>query len=195
MGMPVCFLSRMKNKVFIITGPRGSGKTTFLKHLVQELRQFGIQSGGFLAEGFCANNERYYFELIDLDSNKRILFCTKELHIHWEKLGHFYINPASIIFGEKVLDTSNLDAFPICVIDEVGPFELQGKGWSQAIFKIGNNSPEKPMIWVVRENLVQPVIRHFDLNNYSLKLTNQDQIKNLTIEILDFLGSGNPAKV
>ena len=51
MGMPVCFLSRMKNKVFIITGPRGSGKTTFLKHLVQELRQFGIQSGGFLAEG------------------------------------------------------------------------------------------------------------------------------------------------
>ncbi len=93
MGMPVCFLSRMKNKVFIITGSCGSGKTTFLNHLVQELRQFGIQSGGFLAEGFCANNERYYFELIDLDSNKRILFCTKDPNNDWEKLGSFYFNP------------------------------------------------------------------------------------------------------
>jgi len=185
----------MKNKVFIITGHPGSGKTTFLYNLVKELRDLKIQAGGFLADGFWADDARSHFELVDLFSHERILFCTKEPHINWEKLGHFYINPASVIFGEKVLDTINLGAFPICVIDEVGPFELQGRGWSQAIFKIGNNLPEKPMIWIVRENLVQAVVRHFGLDNYSLKLINQDQLKSLTYEILDYLGSGSPAKV
>ena len=42
----------MKNIVFLITGQQGSGKTTFLSHVVDELNKFGIQSGGFLAEDF-----------------------------------------------------------------------------------------------------------------------------------------------
>jgi nucleoside-triphosphatase THEP1 len=182
----------MKNKIFIITGPKGSGKTTFLSHLVINLKELKVHTGGFLAEGFWQHDERSHFELIDLIRNARILFCTKEPHLNWDKLGSFYINPLARVFGEEALDSISLEQFPIFAIDEIGPFELQGKGWFNAVLKFAKKSPDKPMIWVVRESLVQKVIAYFELENYSLYGTNKDQLKKLTLEIVSFIGSVDP---
>lgn len=187
MVIPVCFSGDMKNKVFIITGPPGSGKTTFLSNLVNELRDVKIRTGGFLAEGFWLGDVRSHFELFDLFSKDRILFCTKETHSDWNKHGHFYINPSAITFGEKVLSTANISQFPICIIDEVGPFELQGKGWFESIQRISTDLPDKPMIWVVRGSLVQAVIRHFGVVNYSVIPATTDQLKSMVSDLVNFL--------
>jgi nucleoside-triphosphatase THEP1 len=185
----------MKNKVFIITGPPGSGKTTFLSNLIKELRDLKIQTGGFLAEGFWSDDARSHFELVDLFSNERILFCTKEPHTGWNKIGHFYVNPSAISFGKKVLNTINISEFPICIIDEVGPYELLGKGWSDAIQRIVKDLPDKPMIWIVRENLVQTVIRHFGIDNYSLIPATSVQLESTVSELVNFLDSAVPPNI
>jgi len=184
----------MNNQLFFITGHSGSGKTTFLGNLVQELKKYGIQTSGFLAEGFWENNIRSYFELVSAISAERNLFCTRVHHTNWEKVGHFYINQSAITFGEKELDPDYLVQFPVCAIDEVGLFELQGKGWARAINKISENLPDMPMIWTVRETLVLKVICHFNIENYNHIIIKQNQLSKLTFEIFDFLKTRKPSR-
>ena len=42
----------------------------------------------------------------------------------------------------------------ILVIDELGPLEMSGKGWSDLIGKILQEYP-RPMIWTVRRSLAE----------------------------------------
>ncbi len=51
------------------------------------------------------------------------------------------------------------------IVDEIGPFELQGKGWAKAVSKI-RHELDIPMLWVVRNQLVEDVINHFKIDNY-----------------------------
>jgi nucleoside-triphosphatase THEP1 len=189
MVMPACFLKKMKNKVFIISGEQGSGKTTFLVQIIEELKRSGIHPNGFIAKGFWINKERSQFDLIDLSNQHRILFCSKEFNQSWEQIGHFYINPAAIDFGEKILELARANQSTLCVIDEIGPFELQNKGWSHSIFSIIKSDPDLPMIWVVRKNLVQPVIAHFGVKDYSLFQAEPGNMHIAATIIKDFLES------
>ena len=153
----------MGNKIIIITGEQGSGKTTFLQEMIFGLANNDVQIAGILAEGFWKNYERNHFELIDLKSKNRLLYCQREPKYGWEKLRHFYINPDGQKFGEAALDPKYLKDADIVVIDEIGPFELQGKGWAKAIESILKGLPELTMIWVVRESLLNEVTAHFKI--------------------------------
>ena len=153
----------MQHKIIIITGEQGSGKTTFLQEMIFGLANNDVQIAGILAEGFWKNYERNHFELIDLKSKNRLLYCQREPKDGWEKLRHFYINPDGQKFGEAALDTDYLKNVDTVVIDEIGPFELQGKGWAKAIESILKGLPELIMIWVVRESLLNEVTAHFKI--------------------------------
>jgi nucleoside-triphosphatase THEP1 len=158
----------MKNKIFIITGRPGIGKTTFLHQLIQELKLKGIEAAGILSEGFWELNVRSRFELVDLTTGHRILFCTRDEHPGWEKVGHFYVNPHAMFFGEDVLQSSGLLKSPIIAIDEIGPLELNGKGWSKAIENLTVELPQTPLIVVVRSSLLQAVIDHFRIESFEI---------------------------
>ena len=153
----------MENKIIIITGEQGSGKTTFLQEMIFELANNDVQIAGILAEGFWKNYERDYFELIDLKSKNRLLYCQRKPKDGWEKLRHFYINPDGQKFGEAALDPGYLKNADIVVIDEIGPFELKGKGWAKAIESILKGLPELTMVWVVRKSLLEEVASHFNI--------------------------------
>ena len=50
------------------------------------------------------------------------------------------------------------------VIDEIGPLELNGQGWSNAIEKISRcNTAPQP--WIVRKSLVQKISRKWNIGN------------------------------
>jgi nucleoside-triphosphatase len=153
----------MKNKIIIITGEQGSGKTTFLQELLFELANKDVQIGGILAEGFWKNYERDYFELIDLKSNNKLLYCQREPKDGWENVRHFYINPVGQKFGESALDTNYLQRSDIVVIDEIGPFEIKGKGWAKSIDSLLKDIPKRIMIWVVRKSMLEEVKNHYKI--------------------------------
>lgn len=153
----------MKHKIIIITGEQGSGKTTFLQEMIFGLAKNNVQVGGILAEGFWKNQKRDFFELIDLKSKNRILFCQREPKEGWEKLRHFYINPEGQKFGEAALDPEYLKDSDILVVDEIGPFELKGKGWAKSINSILEKLPGMIMVWAVRKSLLNDVALHFNI--------------------------------
>jgi nucleoside-triphosphatase THEP1 len=157
----------MHNKIFIIKGTRGSGKSTFLAQLIYLLKKEGISIGGFIAHGFWKNNVRDKFELEDLQTREKITLCQTDAVNGWEKFRRFYFNPEGFVFGENSLSPDNLQNVEITVIDEIGPFELQGKGWRKAIDKLLAET-DKPMIWVCRESILKEIVEDFNLQSYQV---------------------------
>jgi len=151
----------MKGKIIVITGEQGSGKTTLLLNLVSGLKKLGLKPGGFIADGFWELNKRSHFDLVDVKTSERILFCHRAMQLNWEKAGHFYINPAAVTFGEKILNPAIAAQSDFIAIDEIGPFELADKGWKKSITNLLKVMPEKPMIWVVRYSLLQIICESF----------------------------------
>jgi nucleoside-triphosphatase THEP1 len=154
----------MNNKVFVITGSQGSGKTTSLIKLTKHLKDEGLSVGGIIAHGFWNNNERTGFELENIQTGEKIILCQTNPAKGWAKFRRFYFNPEGFDFGNKVLDPANLDKTEIIVIDEVGPLELEDKGWAQAIKSLLKTTG-KPVIFVVRESLTKDIIKHFKIEN------------------------------
>ncbi len=157
----------MNNKVFIITGSQGSGKTTFLDKLIKHLKAEGVSVGGFIAHGFWNNNERSGFELENIQTGEKIILCQTNPAKGWQKFRRFYFNPEGFAFGNKVLDPANLGKTDFIAIDEVGPFELENRGWAQAI-KLLLHNIDKPMIWVVRKSLIKEILSHFSINDFTI---------------------------
>jgi len=177
----------MQHKIVIITGEQGSGKTTFLQEIIFGLANNDVQIAGILAEGFWKNYERDYFELIDLKSKNRLLYCQRKPNDGWEKLKHFYINPDGQKFGEAALDPDYLKNADIVVIDEIGPFELKGKGWAKAIEPILKGLPELTMIWVVRKSLLNEVAAYFKIAPLKIYNVEETCSENVTGYILKTL--------
>lgn len=152
----------MNNKLLIITGNKGSGKTTALTQIIHYLKSRNLKLSGFIAPGYWKNNERNSFELQSAESGNKILYCSREQKDSWVEVKPFFIDPEALRFGHELLSINSVRLADVVIIDELGPFELQGKGWSQAVKNIIENI-NTPMIWVVRERLIQTIPEYFEL--------------------------------
>ncbi len=150
--------------IFIITGQRNQGKTTFAKKIVTKLKVQGITVGGFIAEAINKDNIRAGFNLVDIQTDKSIQLCNINGSEKWHKTGQFYFNPEGLEFGYKLLEPDNLQKAELVIIDEIGHLELNNNGWKKSIDNLLKNS-NIPMIWIIRESLVKDVLNKWDIRN------------------------------
>lgn len=150
-----------KPEVIIISGKKHEGKTTFTRQVLEELKQEGYKTGGFLAPGYFENNRRSAFDLLDVESGKKKSLCS----IHFDEgqaAGPFRFKDSGIEFGEKLLSPKSVLDKQILVIDEIGPLELKGEGWYRSLAKL-LDEPGITLILVVRNNLVEQVKKEFKI--------------------------------
>lgn len=147
--------------VYIITGDQREGKTTFLTGVVTLLNHKGIEVGGIIARGIDHSGRRTGFILRDVSNGKEKLLCTDSVKKGWANTGRFYFSPGGLQFGEQAL--KKIPGHTIGVVDEIGPLELTGQGWSASLIKLLDQSVV--MIWVVRRELTEKIIQHFNLKN------------------------------
>jgi len=153
--------SMNKPKVFILTGEKHEGKTTFAIALAEGLKRKGIVTGGFVAPGKFENNRRSAFDIIDLKTGKEKPLCSIH-HKTGEAIGPFRFDPSGQQFGNQILSPENLDEIDIIFIDEIGPLELKGQGWAPAIDKLMYD-PGRTHIWIIRKGLVEEAIQKWGL--------------------------------
>lgn len=177
-------LNEMKSGTIFICGERGQGKTTFASELVYSLRQENFRIGGLLAPGYWKNNLRDRFVLQDIATGDELLFCQRENKAGWEKIRHFYINPAGQKFGEKALHPDSIRDCDIVVVDEIGPFELAGKGWHQPIVQL-MDEPNLLKLFVVRNSLIKEICNHYSITHYSLVQVGNEKIEDVLTLIHD----------
>jgi iron complex transport system ATP-binding protein len=137
--------------IHILTGPVHSGKTTALKTVTNLLKSQNIKVGGFLSL-YTEEKDRFVgYDLFDLNEETRIPFIRKEGQKSWQRIGSYFFIPESLDHAQNIIRQSTKE--DICVVDEVGPLELEGKGlWPALRDIIALSSPE--YILVIREPIL-----------------------------------------
>lgn len=160
--------------LFLVTGERGAGKTTWLKKLIAAARQVGYQVHGLLSPGTFVNGEKVAINLVDLASDEtRVMTTPIETHLAAGHggirrldtgelvLGGWQVHEDTLQWGNQILlqlftqpETSTHSDQQILIIDELGPLEfVHGLGFTAAI-QYGN-----------RLNSIEPGIMQHTLSN------------------------------
>ncbi|MCX6223279.1 MAG: DUF2478 domain-containing protein [Bacteroidia bacterium] len=143
--------------IYLVIGDREEGKTAFLRKMVDDLIDEGKKVSGFLAIGIHdPDGDRRGFNIRNIETGEETEFCVSDGNTQWEKVGRFRINPDGLAKGYEWMTSERIRHSDVLVIDELGPLEMAGKGWSDLIGRILHEDP-KPMIWTVRRNLAQKI--------------------------------------
>jgi nucleoside-triphosphatase THEP1 len=140
----------------ILAGDTGSGKTTFATRLVERLRARGLRVAGILAPGLLEAGRRTGFDILDVATGERRPLAREHQvlpapHARWSR---FAFDAAGLALGRAALSPGAQRA-DVVVVDEVGPFELSGGGWADALDTL--NGFGGATILVVRRSIVEEV--------------------------------------
>ncbi len=90
------------------------------------MRRKELKIDGFLSESQWKDRKILGYDLLDLTEEKSYPFIRKSGEKKWDKIGPFYFIPKTLALAKQIIKRAqNTD---ICIIDEVGPLELTGKG-------------------------------------------------------------------
>ena len=138
--------------IFLLSGPVHSGKTTLLKRAVREFKDQGVKIDGFLSEAVFSGKKRIGYDLLDLRedrSNPLLRIAGEE---EWQRIGSYFFISSGIEKAEKIILRSG--EAQICVVDEVGPLELEGRGFWPALERV-LLPPSTNFLIVVRETILE----------------------------------------
>jgi nucleoside-triphosphatase THEP1 len=144
--------------VVVVSGERGAGKTALAAAVVELLRTSGRRVGGVLAPGTWRDGARFSFDVVDLATGARRPLACREPRDGWRAEGSFWVNPAGTALGRTALATDRAD---VVVVDEVGPWELRGAGWSSELERL--RAGVAPLLLVVRRNCLDAVVARWSL--------------------------------
>ena len=154
-------------EIFIITGEIGQGKTTFVKNLVNDLKNENLQIAGFLALGKDTSGTREGFNLHNLLTDETIAICTTTFQENYLQIGKYFFDPTAFSKGNNWLINTLQEKPDLVVIDEIGPMELQGKGWAPALNWLTKES-KAFQIWIIRKGLVDLILKKWKIDSYLL---------------------------
>jgi nucleoside-triphosphatase THEP1 len=163
-------LSEIKNKgksvqrVYIVTGSKSEGKTTFVKKLSDELKKNEISVGGILSERVMNGSVTEGYDLVDIETGRKEILLRVNEEIWPDKIGKFRINPEGLKFGLSILDPQKQNGNKLVIIDEVGTLELSDKGWADRLQELIRFSGNHILI-TVRDTHVEDVIRKWGLTD------------------------------
>ncbi|MFV0592419.1 MAG: nucleoside-triphosphatase [Draconibacterium sp.] len=148
-------------KIFIVTGAVGAGKTTMLKKLLAALQEKEVAVAGFYSERLVDNGETVGYNLVDVVTKEKVNFLSVTKESSAERVGKYAINSAAFAWGEKLLQGVDRQ---VVIIDEIGKLESWGEGWAQFL-EILVNQKQNHLILSFRKELFTPLIQKFRIKN------------------------------
>lgn len=150
--------------VRVVTGRRGSGKTTFCRVLVDRVRSHcaDLVPAGVLSQKILLRGREVGIEVIDLTSGQRRRLATRRdrrdptagpCTVRW------CFNADALAWGDAVLRRAT--PCGLLIVDEVGPLEFErGEGWMGALAAVDSGSYDFAFV-VVRAGLVERALERW----------------------------------
>lgn len=148
-------------KIFIVTGTIGEGKTAWLAKLAGLLKDKGVRVGGILALRIVEEDRTTGYDVSDISTGVRTPFLR---HTGSEDMGveRFTVYDSGYDAGKSVLHPENNHDRDVIIIDEAGPLELRGLGWSDRLAWLLNEN-SAILIIAVRKSLTEAVMDRFGI--------------------------------
>lgn len=182
-------LEKNKPVVFIVLGDINSGKTSSTKNIVTDLKCSGIKVKGFYSVSSADEYGHKKYDVEDIETGKKELLCS-EIQLDTNiKAGRFHFSEKGIEHGCNIIKKSLKEVNDLIVIDEIGPLEIQDKGWAPAIEPfLMKNRPYQ--LWVVREKLVPVIIRKWNLGDVYIFDIKKEPVLNISGTIREIISTG-----
>ena len=147
----------------LLCAASGMGKTTFLRDQVARLAAQGQSVGGVASPAVFEQGRRIGYDLLDLRSGVRQLLArTVGTDSAAANVGVYRFDDNAIAAGNAAIIAAIQDGLEIIAIDEVGPLELRGGGWTPALeFALQTCRPGQHLIVTVRPTLADKLAARF----------------------------------
>jgi nucleoside-triphosphatase len=139
-----------QNRLILWIGPKHCGKTSSAAHLVQMARAEGFTVAGILQPSLYDNGELLGFDVLDLQSQKRIPLTRRNKDKR--TTGSFNFIADGLKLGNATLSSEATKSADLVIVDEFGPLELKGHGWRRNIDSLLSSSNAILLI-IVRQGL------------------------------------------
>lgn len=160
--------------ITIIHGAIDSGKTTTMYKIFQE----SGQGDGFIAKKIYREPDGFIgYEIMRLSSGEKLPLAFKSGYTpeNWDeifRIGPFHFSRQAFQWGETIGAEILAQQVNPVFIDEIGPLELEGKGWATLFNQFLNSFLHPGKIFdiyiTVRQNCLESVPRAFQLPGYRL---------------------------
>jgi nucleoside-triphosphatase THEP1 len=142
-----------KGRIVLVTGNRGSGKTTLCRLLADEARARGWRIGGVSSPPRFEDEQKTAIELEDLSSGERFLLARSDRETPAEvRTEQWLFDPQALVRGNQILQS--VGETDLLVVDELGPLELErGEGWQAGLKAVDAGGYQVALV-VVRPELL-----------------------------------------
>ncbi len=157
---------KCEKRVFVVTGTIGEGKTAWLATLAGMLKDKGVSVGGILALRIVEDGITTGYDISDISTGIRTPFLR---YTGSETMGveRFTVIDSGYRAGYIALDPDFSRKKDVVIVDEVGPLELRGRGWSTRISELlGETKPI--LIIAVRKSLTESVIEKYGIKDFRI---------------------------
>jgi nucleoside-triphosphatase THEP1 len=152
----------------IISAEINSGKTTWLQNDFSKKES----ADGFISKKVFTDNIHIGYDIVHLPTKISHPFIRKPEHIppKWQeafRLSNSYsFNHQGFHFAQEIIAEAIKKNTQLIYFDEVGPLELNGKGFAQLFTNLIKTDID--IVVAVRKRLVQQVIDNFDLKEVEI---------------------------
>lgn len=150
-------------KIVILTGPIRSGKTNTVKAVSKKIQKT-IDISGILTVKVFEKKSFIGYDIFEIVSGKQYPFLRSDGDENMERLGRFYIQSEAASRGNSAIETG-LNS-KLLIIDEIGPLELTGKGFSDSLISALERASDGVLLIVVRDTLIEEVIESFGIDSF-----------------------------
>ncbi len=150
-------------RIHLLTGKVHTGKTGKLMLWIYKRPD----ARGVLAP--VIDGKRY---LMNVRTKTARLLDTNKQNKQSVTVGPHRFSTDTFQWGQKILRAAFEENAPWIIADEIGPLELKNKGLEPAVSEIlkkGQSKNEMNLVLVVRDSLVEKVLKHFGLNKDAIQ--------------------------
>jgi nucleoside-triphosphatase THEP1 len=117
---------------------------------------------GFLSTAVYDNKFKTGYNFQNISDDAEMNFIRTSEFPSSVKFRKYYFSNEGVASGKNILQLYRENASGILIIDEIGPWELEGGGWAESIDKL-TKLQQYNMIWVVRKEILEDVFKKWDL--------------------------------
>lgn len=120
--------------VNLVSGPRGSGKTTYISRFMSLMTSRNRSIGGVISRAVIVGGQRAGYDLFDLRTHElRPLARLKTSKDAAVTMGPYEFDTDAIQIGNTAIVAAVRDGVDVVAIDEVGPLEFRSQGWAPSL--------------------------------------------------------------